>query len=426
MKKYMLCALLVSVMAVCEEEDMRVVVSAQQLSQTKIALVLVGKVDREFSDCLKADLQMTGQCDVVVIRKKTVTKESEIRMIFEEGCYMALFISQYEWGYSWRLYDTIEAHMIDGKKFLCSHKSTRDSAHNIADFVWTAMMGQRGSFSSKIAYCRQKLDKKWGKNKVYKQILCSEIDGSNETMLIDLPTVSLAPRWNMDVNVPVLFYSENTLSNVRLMMSNMFGKRRVVCSFDGLNMQPAFSDDGKEIVFCLSKDGSTQLYRSYIVDNERKYIRLTHNESNNFAPCFIDKTTIVFVSDHKTKNPQLYFMNILTQEITPITKEGYNACPSYHKMRNQIVYSRMVAGKMQLFLYDCGSKKHEQLTSGGSSNEEPSWSPCGNFIVYCANEGLNGRIVRLNMVNKSTIYLTPKSWNCSYPSWSPVYNAWLE
>ena len=52
-------------------------------------------------------------------------------------------------------------------------------------------------------------------------------------------------------DVPVLFYSENTLSNSRLMMSNMFGKRRVVCSFDGLNMQPAFSEDGNEIVFCL-------------------------------------------------------------------------------------------------------------------------------------------------------------------------------
>jgi Tol biopolymer transport system component len=192
-------------------------------------------------------------------------------------------------------------------------------------------------------------------------------------------------------------------------------------------MQPAFSEDGKEIVFCLSKDGSAQLYRSYISDQERKYVRLTHNEGNNFAPCFIDKKRIVFVSDYTTLNPQIYFMNIDTQEITPITTKGYNACPSYSKARNQIVYSKMISGSMQLFLYDCSSKKHEQITKEQAySNEEPSWSPCGNFIVYCANEGFNGRIVRYNVVTKESIFLTPKSWNCSYPSWSPVYNAWLE
>jgi TolB protein len=425
MKKYILCALFVPALAVGEDGDVHVVVSAQQHAQTPVALVLVGKVNKEFVACLKADLEMTGQCKVEISRKKEVTKESEIRMMFEQGSYMALFISQYEWGYSWRLYDTMDAHMLDGKKFLCSHKPVRESAHNIADFVWPVMMGQPGSFSSQIAYCRQNKIKE--KNKVYKQILLSEIDGSNERLLIDLPTVSLAPRWNMDITVPVLFYSENTLSNVRLMMANMFGKRRVVCSFDGLNMQPAFSEDGKEIVFCLSKDGSTQLYRSYLVDGEQKYSRLTHNEANNFAPCFIDQKNIVFVSDYQGKKPQLYSMNIETQEITAITQEGYNACPCYNKIRNQIVYSKMVSGKMQLFLYDCALKKHEQLTSGGScSNEEPSWSPCGNFIVYCSNEGLNGRIVRLNMITKSKIFLTPKSWNCSYPSWSPVYSSWLE
>lgn len=425
--KNLFLIILLSVLSLHSVDGMHVVVNAQKQSQTKIALIAVGRIDHSFIDCLKKDLELTGQCDIKVMRKKRVTKESEIRMLFDDGYCMALFVSQYKWGYSWRLYDTIESHMIDGKKFLCSHKSIRESAHNIADFVWEVMMGQQGSFSSRIAYCRQKIEKKRGRNKVYKQILLSDINGKNEKMLIDLPTVSFAPRWNMNPNIPVLFYSENTLSNTRLMMSNMFGKRRVVCSFDGLNMQPAFSEDGKEIVFCLSKDGSTQLYRSYVASGMRKYTRLTHNKGNNFAPCFIDKKRIVFVSDYKSGRPQLYFMNIRTQEITPITTKGYNVCPSYNKVRNQIVYSKMISGRMQLFLYDCSSKKHEKITKvQGFSNEEPSWSPCGNFIVYCANEGLTGRIVRLNMVTKKRKFLTPKSWNCSYPSWSPVYNSWLE
>lgn len=427
MKKNIICLLLTLFFMVSAKDDMKVVVSAQQMSKTKIAFVVIGKVNKEFTNCLKKYLEMTGQFDLKLMRKRSVSKESEIRTLFEEGCCMALFISQGRRSYSWRLYDTIESHMIDGKKFLCSHKSPRESAQNIADFIWESMMGRFGSFSSKIAFCRQKIEKKGGKDRVYKQILLSDIDGAHEKILIDLPTVSFAPRWNQNPEVPVLFYSENTLSNVRLMMSNMFGKRRVVCSFDGLNMQPAFSEDGNEIVFCLSKDGSSQLYRSYSSGGARKYIRLTHNKGNNFAPCFINKKTIVFVSDYKTKSPQLYLMDIKTQKITPITSKGYNACPSYSQAKNQIVYSKMISGKMQLFVYDCSSGKHTQITTGTRfSNEEPTWSPCGNFIVYCANEGFNGRIVRLNMATKKKRNITPKHWNCSYPSWSPVYSSWLQ
>jgi len=427
MKKYTLFILLFTFLRVHSDADVHVVVSAQQNEKTRMALVSVGRVNKEFIKVLKRDLELTGQYEVDLIKRKKVSKESEIQMLFEQGDCMALFISQYKWGYAWRLYDTIESHMIDGRKFMCEDKKPREAAHNIADFVWSVMMGQPGSFSSKIAFCRQMRERKRGKDRVRKQILLAEPDGSNESILIDLPTVSLAPRWNTNRDVPVLFYSENTRSNVRLMMANMFGKRRVVCSFDGLNMQPAFSENGREIVFCLSKDGSSQLYRSYLSKGERKYVRLTHNKSNNFAPCFIDNKTIVFVSDYKTRSPQLYFMDIRTQEMTPITKTGYNACPSYNKVRNQIVYSKMISGRMQLYVYDCASGKHQKITSGNTySNEEPSWSPCGNFIVYCANKGLNGRIVRLNMVTKERVFLTPESWNCSYPAWSPVYNAWLE
>jgi len=427
MKKNMIGFLIVLFFkSIIGEDEMRVVVNAQQVEKMSIAFVIIDRVDNEFVTNLKKYLEMTGQYNLKLIRKRGVTKESEIKMLFDQGCSMALFISQDRKNYSWRLYDTIESHMIEGKKFLGAHKSIQEAAQNVADYIWQTMMGNYGSFSSKIAFCRQKIEKKHGKDRFYKQILLADIDGSHE-LLIDLPTISFAPRWNQNPEVPVLFYSENTVSNVRLMMSNMYGKRRVVCSFDGLNMQPAFSDDGNEIVFCLSKDGSTQLYRSYISGESRKYIRLTHNKGNNFAPCFVDKETIVFVSDYKANSPQLYFMNIKTQEITPITTKGYNVCPCYSKVKHQIVYSKMVAGKMQLFIYDCKSKKDEQITSGSIfSNEEPSWSPCGNFIVYCANQEFNGRIVCLNMATKETKYITPKNWNCSYPSWSPVYTSWLE
>ena len=289
-------------------------------------------------------------------------------------------------------------------------------------------MGVSSCFSSKIAYCKQLWVKHDGKDRVYKHIYIADADGKHVRPLVEIPTVCIAPRWSNQVADPILFYSENTLSNVRLVMANMFGKRKTICSFDGLNMLPAFSDDHKNIVFCLSKDGSSQLYNSYLdAAKTRIFKRMTNNDADNFAPCFIDEHTVAFVSDYKTPGkPQIYTIDMQTLQIVQITHDGYCACPAYCKANNKLLYSKMMGKAMQIFVYDVATKIHEQLTTGSESKEEGSWSPCGNFIIFAARSHGNSRIARYNLITGKMQYITPVSENCTYPAWSPCYTVFFD
>lgn len=89
----------------------------------------------------------------------------------------------------------------------------------------------------------------------------ADYDGSHEQLLVKTPTINIAPRWNADTSNPLLFYSEYTNTNVRLMVVDMKGRRRPVINADGVTMLPSFTKDGKKVVYCSSRgNGNCQLY----------------------------------------------------------------------------------------------------------------------------------------------------------------------
>ncbi|MBP7854760.1 PD40 domain-containing protein [Candidatus Babeliales bacterium] len=415
------------------DSDLQIMVQSKKTQKVPVGLVTVGHMDAQLQhiiDRLQKDLTWSGQCKIVSIQIVALNYVNDLQKIFIENNQsdvgVALFLSKKDQHVTWRLYDIDNNHMIAGHQELIGDCTLTHLAHTIADKVWPYLFGQSSCFRSKIAYCKQIWRKKHGREKPYKQIWIADFDGSNQVLFVDAPTVSFAPRWNNDTEFPLLFYSENTMSNVQLVLSNMFGKRKVICCFDGLNMQPTFSQDGKKVVFCLSKDGTSQLYLSYVDKNHKRiFDRLTFNDGRNIAPCFIGNDRVVFVSDYETHKPQIYSMDLLSKSIKRITDGGYCACPNYSAVRNQLVYSKMIGSQMQLFTYDLATSEHKQLTNTSGSKEEASWSICGNYIVFGHNQGHSARIGQLHLPTGSTRFLTPVDQHCTYPDCSPIYNQCL-
>ena len=77
---------------------------------------------------------------------------------------------------------------------------------------------------------------------------------------------------------------------------------------------------------------------------------------------------------------------------------------------------------MQLWVYDCVSKKHQQLTFDEGNKIDCCWSPCGNYLVYCFSHKRESRIVLMHVALKVKSVITPAGEHCSSPSWSPVYD----
>lgn len=401
-------------------DPLQVSVQSTGYQKTPLLIALIN-ADMELGDMalqLKKDFEYSQQFNVDIKPFPSIMSKNDIKDLTKQGYQLALFLNYAEGqAIEWRLYNTHQAHMIKGKKYAKRGNVSRVWAHAIADVLWPVMTSKPGFFSTKIAYC-QEVPLKNGRH--HKHVYLADYDGSHAQPLITSPTISVAPRWNKDKENPLLFYSECTSSNVRLMASDMKKRHKIVSNFDGLNMQPAFSADGKKVVYCASRgDGCCQLY----CYQKNGFKRLTRNSGNNISPVFSAKSDkLFFCSDFQMGTPQIYSYDLTTDSLEKLTENGYCASPTFCGATNMLAYTKLVKGVSQIFTYDIEKKVHKQLTFDGSSKEECSWSECGSYLIHSVQEGSHSRIAHYNVITGHRTYLTPPDVHCSYPAWSGIYN----
>jgi len=366
---------------------------------------------------LRDDLAFSRQFDVMIKPLDAVPSREQMQQV---GAPLALFVSEASNGINWWLYETLGPTMVKGRRCAKRGSLPRWWAHNVADSAWPFLTGKESSFSSKIAYCKE--TKGRSKNGRRTTCLCvADFDGSDEQVLLDLPTVNVAPRWNRDSCNPLLFYSQYTRNNVRLMAIDPRGKRQQVSNFDGINMCPTFCSDGSKVVYCASRNESTcQLYLHEI----GKLTKLTDNKGNNIAPTFSgDGTRLYFCADFESNVPQLYELCLADRSLTRLSKTGFHASTAYCTARDLLAYTKRVGGVMQLFTYDPSTGRHAQLTSDKGDKQECAWSPCGNYLIFAAMRGGKGRITTFDLATRQQHPLTAASASTCYPSWSPLLAA---
>lgn len=372
----------------------------------------------EIAEVIKNDFEFRNQFEVSLeqLFAHHVTKNS-IADLSRKGYPLVLFLSKEgDDAIAWRLYQTKTVTMMKGKKYYKQGELARGWGHGIADMVWPVLTGNQGFFSTKIAYCKEQ--RKPGMRPI-KHIYVADYDGSHAQPLVITNSMSVAPRWNRDTKKPLLFYSECTPSNVRLMAIDMNKRKKIVSNFDGLNMLPTFSQDGKKVVYCASRgDGSCHLYY-YDKDSFKK---LTHNDGNNISPTLSDEgDKIFFCSDFKTGKPQLYCYDIQTAALEQLTDSGYCTSPTYSSAKNLLAYTKIIDGQNQIFVYDLNRKMHTQLTFDNSNKEECCWSPCGTMLLFGMREKDKSRLVILDMLTRQQHTVTAAQDVCSYPAWSMMY-----
>ena len=388
-----------------------------------IAIIVLDETNNTLTaiaEIIKKDLQFTNQFTACVKLLDPQLPKKQLRTTIKQlsagGIPLAICISTDRAdSIKWRLYDTMQRTMIASKKCTQKNNILRGWAHAIADDLWKTITNNNGFFSSRLAYCK---DSKNEKGHTIRKVYIADFDGTNEELLVDLPTITIAPRWH--VKKPQIFYSEYTDTNARLVKISMKKERKIVSSFDGVNMLTGFSEDGKTIVYCSSRgDGSCQLY--YYKNGILK--RFTKNSGNNVSPIFIDDTKICFCSDFQTGHPQIYVGNIETGHLQRITKGGYCTSPNYCQKTNTLVYHMMVNGTMQLFTYNFATKDHVQLTKTAGNKHEASWSPCGTQLLFSQENSTTSTLMILNLLTNKTCSITKAKEQCSYPHWGPCYNS---
>ena len=275
-----------------------------------------------------------------------------------------------------QLFDVFKGALLTGYSIPTTEGNLRTTAHRIADLIYETLTGEKGAFSTRIAYV-ESITGSDGKNRVTLQV--ADADGYNPQTILNSPDPILSPAWSPDGLR--LAYVSFVRGKPAIYVQEVFtGTRQQVASYTGINGAPAWSPDGRQLAMTLSKDGNPEIYVLNLVTKGLR--RLTEHYAIDTEPSWSpDGRYIVFTSDRGGK-PQIYRVPAVGGKLERLTFEGsYNARASYSPDGKSLVLVTQQGAGYRIALLQLGSGRM-QLLSGGALDESPSFAPNGNMIIY--------------------------------------------
>ncbi len=270
-----------------------------------------------------------------------------------------------------RLFDVLSRKQITAKRYLGTTKDLRRFSHSFADEILGAITGEKGVFTTRIAYVSTQTGNK--------EIYVMDWDGYNPLPLTKNGSINLNPDFSPDGRE--IIFTSYKRGNPDLYRRSLSNTAEVALSNrKGLNMTGSWSPDGSKIALALSKDGDAEIYT--LNKDGSHPVRLTVNPALDLYPAWSpDGKRIAFVSDRLGK-PQIFVMNADGGDVRRLTTSGnYNVNPRWSPKGDKIAYSRMGGGGFNIFTIAPDGSSDTQITSDGN-NENPSWSADGRFICF--------------------------------------------
>ncbi|RST56875.1 Tol-Pal system protein TolB [Variovorax sp. MHTC-1] len=307
-----------------------------------------------------------------------------------------------------RLWDVVRGQDLGGQSYTVPQGDLRLASHRIADYVYEKLTGEKGIFSTRIAYVT--------KGGTRYNLWVADADGENAQAALASPEPIISPVWSSN-GAQIAYVSFESRKPVVYVHNVASGQRRLVANFKGSNSAPAWAPDGGTLAVTLSRDGGSQLYT--ISSNGGEPRRLTQSNSIDTEPVYsADGSTIYFVSD-RGGAPQIYKMGASGGNPTRVTFSGtYNISPSVSGDGRWLAYISRVGGAFKLHVMELATGNVTALTDT-TADENPSFAPNSKLIVYATR--LQGReaLMTTTLDGKIKARLAGQAGDIREPDWGP-------
>ncbi|MBI2355555.1 MAG: Tol-Pal system beta propeller repeat protein TolB [Deltaproteobacteria bacterium] len=335
---------------------------------------------KEIGDVIAFDMNMSGM--VAAETREQLPLPSALALAETDfilrlsGGYDLLVRSEYsikgdDLTVEFRLYDLLNRKLMTAKRYLGKARDLRRYAHSFADEILLALTGEKGCFTTRIAFVSTRTGNK--------EIFVMDWDGHNPVQLTSNGSINLNPDFSPDGRE--IIFTSYKRGNPDLFKRALSHTAEIPISHrKGLNITGAWSPNGSRIALAMSKDGDAEIYA--ISKEGEKPVRLTVTPTIEVSPAWSpDGSRIAFVSDRLGK-PQVFVMNADGGNVRRLTTAGgYNVSPRWSPKGDRIAYARMQNGGFHVYTINADGSDNAQLTSVGS-NENPAWSPDGRFIAF--------------------------------------------
>ncbi|KJR42618.1 tolB protein [Candidatus Magnetoovum chiemensis] len=190
--------------------------------------------------------------------------------------------------------------------------------------------------------------------------------------------------------------------------------------FQGANRYATFSPDGQNILFISNRKGEN--FQIYIMDKDGKNQRpVTNNPYDNRSPSFSPEgDKIVFVSKKDKDAYEVYVMDSSGANEKQLTNlQSYSFAPRFSRDGKSIAFYSDIDGDYSIYTIDADGKNLRKITTGGEA-VYPYWSPDGTRIVYTFFEGAVGYIQTIGINGEDMKRLTTSISENLTPRWERI------
>lgn len=307
-----------------------------------------------------------------------------------------------------RLWDVVKGSDLGAASHVVSAANVRLAAHLISDFIYEKLTGEKGVFSTRIAYVT--------KSGARYNLWVADADGENAQSALSSPQPIISPTWlpngtqityvSFEANKPQIWTHEVAT-----------GRRSLLANYKGSNSAPAWSPDGRTLALTLTMSGNTQIYALPVGTSEPR--RLTQSDGIDTEAQFsADGRSIYFVSD-RGGSPQIYRMAASGGSAERITfNGGYNISPALSPDGRWMAYISRVGSAYKLHVMDLSTQTSMAITDSWS-DERPSFAANSKLIVYATKLQGAEAMMTTTVDGRIKARLAGVAGDIREPAWGP-------
>jgi TolB protein len=419
MLKRNVCCLLAGMLSWPALAQFRVEVSGVGLTQLPIAFAPFRGDEaspQKIAAIVQADLERSGQFRLIESAPAALDENTKPDMLpwrqkgadsLATGSVTRLADGRFD--VRFRLWDVVRGRDLGGQSYAVTQGDLRLAAHRIADFVYEKLTGERGVFSTRIAYVT-KVGPRYN-------LWVADADGESAQAALTSPEPIISPAWAPS-GTQLAYVSFEARKPVVYVHEVASGKRRLIANFRGSNSAPAWSPDGKTLAVTLSRDGVSQLYTMDVASGAEPR-RMTQSSSIDTEPVYSpDGKYIYFVSD-RGGSPQIYRMPAAGGVAERVTFTGnYNISPALSKDGRWIAYISRVNGEFKLHVMELATGNTTAITET-SADESPGFAPNSRLIVYATKQQDTESLMTTTLDGKIKARLSGQVGDIREPDWGP-------